>query len=789
MTRDEAIQATQESHPELSRDLGFYAVFTTATGTMVGAGIFILPGVAAEGAGPAAALSFLFAGLIATTGALCVSELASAMPRAGGPYYFVSRAMGPLMGTILGLGAWIALVVKGAFALVGFGEYIRDFVPVPVLSAAVVAGVLLTLINYVGAKASGQFQNLVVLGLIGVLGLFVARGLMSMEPELLTPALPFGWGGVFSTTGVVFISYLGVLKAAAVAEEVRDPGRDIPWGITSSVVVVTLLYVAVMLVTTGVLPIAEIVGMEAPLAEVARIFLGTVGGVLVAVAGLLATASTGNAAVLSSSRYAFAMSRDGLMMRWLNEVHRRFGTPFRAIVVTGGVMILLALVMDVEGLARLGGMFGILGFVMANVTVLVLRGTRPEWYQPTFRVPAFPWVQIAGIVTCLALIPAMGLASALVFAAFVVLAILWYYWRDRVMAAEGRPVEPDHGVRDLLERIRHSKSIEEKKRALGKGPPETRPATVLAELAEGKPNKHLLALASAVARRHGAGVDALVVTEVPYQSPLGSDLPSPPEAWLEKVRARQEAFGVPLRLHLVRARDRARAILSYAGVSTRAILLDWHDVFHPLRIRGSYVDRVLRDSPVRVGVLKYRGHEEYERILVATAGSPYALAEVEMADALAEMTNASLTLMLVLPASASRTRVEQARDYLQGLDEITRARTELRVLQGNDVVQEILDAGRDHDLIVLGASRDLPLWDRFRGHLVGPVADEIAERSEGSVLVTKDPAATRVIRSRLRRWLQRLQVGSAGPPTGEPAESDQEAPSGRRIRPFPRPDR
>lgn len=140
---------------ELNRELGFFAVFATATGTMIGAGIFILPGIAAAGAGPGAALSFLLAGLVTSIAAMSVSELATAMPKAGGDYYFVSRATGPLVGTMVGAGAWLALVLKGSFALVGLGQYVLHFSPVPVLLTAAAGGILLTLVNLVGAKASG----------------------------------------------------------------------------------------------------------------------------------------------------------------------------------------------------------------------------------------------------------------------------------------------------------------------------------------------------------------------------------------------------------------------------------------------------------------------------------------------------------------------------------------------------------------------------------------------------------------------------------------------------------
>lgn len=776
----------REAGPELSRDLGFFAVFSTATGTMVGAGIFILPGVAAEGAGPGAALSFLFAGLITALAALSVCELATAMPKAGGPYYFVSRAMGPLLGTIVGLGAWLALMFKGAFALVGFGQYVLHFSPVPVLLTAVAAGVLLVVVNLVGARASGLLQNLIVIALLAILGVFTVRGLFAVEPAVLRPLLPFGWGGVFSTTGVVFISYLGIVKAAAVAEEVRDPGRNLPLGILVSVVFVTVLYVCTMLIVTGVLPMAEITIATAPLADAGQVFLGAAGGVMVAVSGLLATASTGNAAILSSSRYPFAMARDALMTPWISQISARFRTPVRSIVVSGGIMILLVLALDVEGLAKLGGVLGMIVFSLVNLSVVVLRWTAPEWYRPSFRVPLYPLLPMVGAVAALAPIPQLGTLSHLAGLGLVGIGVVWYYGSVRQAGRAGKSIRPDYGLMDKLQQIRQVQAIQEKRRAreestVGRG----EPITVVAELVAGLPNKHLLVLASALARRFEAPVDVVVVTEVPPQSPLEGPVPPPPRRWVRRIHERMREYGVPLRFHHVLARDRARAILSFARPGARAILLDWHQEFHPIRLRGSYVDQILQRSPVRVGVLKYRGHKRYDRILVATAGGPYATAEVEMADALAAMTGADLTLLMVLPTDASPGREEQAREYLGQLDELTESKTPLVLRRGDDVAEAILAEAEDSDLIVLGATRR-PRLGRFLGrHLVGPIADEIGERADGSVLVTRDPGAQRRMSTGVGRWLRDLRRRIQGRPPAGPGtrpESDVEV----KVLTFPR---
>jgi amino acid transporter/nucleotide-binding universal stress UspA family protein len=776
---------------ELSRDLGFFAVFTTATGTMIGAGIFVLPGVAAAGAGPGAAISFLLAGLITGVAAMSVSELATAMPKAGGDYYFVSRATGPLVGAMVGMGAWLALVLKGSFALVGLGQYVFHFSPVPILVTAGVGGGFLTLVNVLGAKASGTLQNLIVVALLVIMVVFAVVGLTAVDTGILAPALPFGWSGVFATTGVVFISYLGVMKAAAISEEVRNPSRNIPLGILSSVIVVTVLYVLTMVIVTGVLPLPAIEAASAPLADAGGIFLGAAGAMVLAMAGILATLSTGNAALLSSSRYPFAMARDGLMTAWISRIHRRFRTPSRSIFVTGGIMVTLALLLDVEGLAKLGGAFGLLVFSVVNVSVVILRRANPPWYRPTFKVPLYPVLPLAGAAAALAPLPGLGTLSHVSAAVLVLIASAWYVWRRNQLSRVGLALQPEFGLGDRLQQLQQVQSLEEKRLALDqeveKEPAVDEPPRVVVEVTEDSPNKHLLALAAAFGRRYRSQVDAVAITEVPYQSPLESDLPPPSPDWTRKLHARMEEQGVEVRLHRVLARERARAILGFVDARTRVVLLDWKRDFKLHNLLGSYVDRVVRKSPARVAILKYRGNRKYERILVATAGSPYATAEVELADAVATFTGASLTFMMVLPPGASEARRIQAREYLETLDSLTDNDAELLLRRGEDVPGEILAAARNHDLIVLGSTREVSLRTMFGRHVVGRVADEIAERADGSVLITRDPGVSRRLSNRLVAWLSMWYYRLGGEPPTLPPPAEGEEPEERKVlEPFPR---
>ncbi|TVP76081.1 MAG: hypothetical protein EA352_06600 [Gemmatimonadales bacterium] len=444
-------------------------------------------------------------------------------------------------------------------------------------------------------------------------------------------------------------------------------------------------------------------------------------------------------------------------------------------------MTSLALLLDVEGLAKLGGAFGLIVFGLVNVSVLILRRASPEWYQPSFKVPFYPVLPALGALAVLLILPGMGWLSHVSAVGLALGATAWYLWRRRSVEAGGERIQPEYGLGDRLQELQQVQSLEDKRAALeGAGAPavpvsasvdsaELAGARVVVELDDNQPYKQLLVLAASFGGRYQAPVDAIMVTEVPPQRPLQTQFSAPSVQWRRKMEERMEEHGVPLRFHHILARDRARAILSRTTSDTRILLLDWHREFRLGNLLGSYVDAILRKSPSRVAVLKYRGHKKYERILVATAGSPYATAEVELADAVASFTGASLTFMMVLPPDASEAREEQARAYLERLDELTENDAHLVLERDEDVARAIVRVGERHDLIVLGSSREVSLRTLFGRHVVGRIADEVAERATGSVLITKDPAVTRRVS---RRLLDRLGLGRRKSRDGDITSAD-----------------
>jgi len=417
----------------LKKELGFIDVFCIATGAMISSGLFVLPSLAYAKAGPGVILSYILAGALVLPTMLSKAELTTAMPKAGGDYFFLTRSMGSAVGTIGGMSSWFSLSFKSAFALIGIGAYISLITDSPINIIALCCCVFFIIVNLIGIKPAGRFQVIFVLGLLGILFFYILRGLPYIKAERLSPLMPFGFSSVLSTAGFVFISYGGLTKVASIAEEIKKPGRNIPLGMIFSLVIVGALYASVVLVTIGVLDYEELTRSLTPISDGANAFMGTFGGFLLAAAALLAFVSTANAGIMAASRYPIAMSRDGVLPGVLGKVNR-WGIPYVSVLLTGGFMILVILLLKLEILVEVASTLLILLYIFANLAVIIMRESKIQNYQPKFRSPLYPWVQILGMIGGGFLIFEMGSLPLLITGVFLIGGFTWYllYVRFRV---------------------------------------------------------------------------------------------------------------------------------------------------------------------------------------------------------------------------------------------------------------------------------------------------------------------------------------------------------------------
>jgi amino acid transporter/mannitol/fructose-specific phosphotransferase system IIA component (Ntr-type) len=419
---------------KLKRDLGLLDVFCIASGAMISSGLFILPGIASAKVGPALFLSYLIATILALPAMFSMAELVTAMPKAGGDYFFISRSMGSAIGTIGGLASWFSLSLKSAFALIGMGAYVKLITNIPIELIAVFLCILFVAINIGGVKQAGRFQVGLVLALFIILFFYITKGFSAIHISRYTPFTPFGASKILTGAGFVFISYGGLTKIASVAEEVRKPGKNIPLGMILALVLVGLLYGLVVFVTTGVIDADKLHYSLIPISRGANEFMGSPGVVLMSIAALLAFISTANAGILSASRYPMALSRDNLLPKFFKKINNRFKTPHLSIIITGAFMIVAILFLELEVLVRTASLLLILMYILVNLALIIMRESKILNYQPKFKAPLYPWLQVLGIIGGVFLILEMGFIPFLITILFVVGGYGWYliYGRLRI---------------------------------------------------------------------------------------------------------------------------------------------------------------------------------------------------------------------------------------------------------------------------------------------------------------------------------------------------------------------
>ena len=421
----------------LKRELGLFEVFCIASGAMISSGLFVLPGLAYAKTGASVIISYLIASLLIVPTLLSKAELATAMPKAGGDYFFIDRSMGPAVGTIGGFASWFSLASKTAFALIGIGAFAQLFNPgltdINMKLIAVAFCIIFTVINLFGVKHAGKTQVILVTGLVSILIFYIIVGFYYIEPSRFQPFTTHGIGSIFATAGFVFISFMGLTKVCSVAEEVCKPKRNIPLGIFLAWGVVSALYVLVVYVTVGLLEHTTLTNSLMPISKGAEVFSGEIGLIILGVAAVLAFVTTANAGLLSSSRYPMALSKDQLLPGFFSKISKK-GTPIISILFTSGFMIAIILFLDLEGLVKTASTLVLLLFIFVNLSLIMMRESKLRYYRPSFRSPFYPWVQIAGIIGYSLLIIEMGVIPLVFVGCFILAGFLWYWLfaRDKI---------------------------------------------------------------------------------------------------------------------------------------------------------------------------------------------------------------------------------------------------------------------------------------------------------------------------------------------------------------------
>lgn len=415
-----------------SKDIGLLELFSFAAGSMISSGLFILPAIAYREAGPAAVLAYILAGVLMLPSLYSKTELATAMPKAGGTYFYVERILGTPTGIIAGFANWFSISAKSAFSLVAIGTFSKLLFPDLSITdtklIAIAFCILFTLINLSSVKSSSKFQVWLISLVLAALGIYILLGYRVVDFKSYSPFFQKDYVSILEATGLVFISYGGLTKITSIAEEVKNAGKVLPKAMFMAFFIVTTVYVLVVGITIGILPNSVLSDAKnfTPITDAAGVFLGNAGMVVMSIAAVIAFTTNANAGILAASHDPMAMSRDGLMPEIFSKLGEKSHTPKYSILFTSLFMITIISFLSLEVLVKVASTFMILLFIMVNISLIVVRYSKMRNYRPSYRSPFFPWMQIFGIMFYSILIAKMGPIPLLITIVFIIFAYLWY---------------------------------------------------------------------------------------------------------------------------------------------------------------------------------------------------------------------------------------------------------------------------------------------------------------------------------------------------------------------------
>jgi amino acid transporter/nucleotide-binding universal stress UspA family protein len=740
----------QETEVTFARDLGLFDATMIGIGAMIGAGIFVLTGIAAGEAGPAALCSFALNGLVTLLTAFAYAELASVYPKSGGGYSFIAKAFPGPAGFASGWMLWFCYIIACALYALGFGSYFWEFIqrffpPIanlvfnlagpkaPALMMTTLVTVIFILVNMRGTAVTGNVENIITMSKIIILGIFIAYGLKRIfqipteAAASFTPFLPNGAGGVVIAMGLTFIAFEGYDLIATVAEEIKAPEKTIPRATLISLSVTVFIYLMILLVCIGAIQPGsgkswQFLGQyqETAIAKAAENFMPFFGIVLIILGGLLSTVSALNATILASSRVAFSMGRDKMLPASLSTIHTRRRTPHIAIAVTGAIVIVMALLFPIHVIGSAASIMFLLTFTLVNLSLIALRRKFPE-LKGGFRVPLYPATPIAAIVLNMFLAVyqfKFDPRAWYIAIAWIITGLFIYFIHFEKVTAPDMP--------QVLE-VQQSKSTK------------TYPYRILVPLYNPDNVVPLMTLAIPIAKAHEGEIIVLGVIDVPINLPAyeGMRFVHHKTPLLRKAVEYGIGQGVETRSAIRIAHQVWDGIL-YTAKAEKAdlVLMGWKGFTTTRdRIMGEVTDKVVRYAPCDLIIVKLMGDRPIRRILITTAGGPHATLAAEYVGIYRDAEGYEVTCCYVVEPNADEDDREKARQWIQKTIHLTNleGKADVRLLEGKKVATTLIRAAEDYDLIALGASRE----GMFSNVLFGEIPEKVARYSHTPVMIVQ----------------------------------------------------
>ncbi|MCB0633658.1 MAG: universal stress protein [Saprospiraceae bacterium] len=732
---------------KLERSLSLPYVIAIAIGGMLGSGIFVLPGIAVAKTGPSVWLAYLLAGLCILPAVLSKSELATAMPTSGGTYVYIERTFGPLLGTISGLGLWLSLLLKSSFALVGLGAYLLVIADFPLKTVALISLGLILMLNIFGIKKVGKVQLVVVsLSVTGLLVLLIF-GIINIEPANLEPAFTHGQKGLISAIAFVYISFAGVTKVAAIAEEIKDPNRNLPLAMVLSLVLITAIYSLVTFSLVGNIPVDQLTsgangGPDIhPIYTFAHSMGGKIAGYAAAVIGVITLISMANSGVLAASRFPFAMGRDKLLPGLMTRIHQKHLTPVVTIFLTCSMMALVIIFLDVEKIAKLASAFKVTMFIIVNACVIVLRETAVQWYQPSYRAPLYPYIQIFGIISGFVLLAFLGAFSLVVVLLISVLGLLIYWLYGRKWSNRSGVLQR-YGHRPALLSLDKNKKAEPAHQApsnwiTGNAQTDltkalTGNAQVVVPLFGKERSPEMLTEMGAALSEHNK-LQVIHITEVPDQTMLDALLED--KTTMQSLNRRIGAMAADKKIEVgfdgVVTHDMATTLQEITNQTLcRWMVMGWNGRERNGILIHNPIGWLLGHLNCNFALFKDQGIRYIRRILVCLRpgrNNPHFL---EAAGQIARFYDAELLLCRIVPSNFSDAEIDSLRHLSKMLLTDCGVTGDVLILKNDDPLEAIAKESARHDLMLIGTAAE----QNFKHLLVGTGRDKFTESAACSVL-------------------------------------------------------
>ena len=723
---------------KLSRTLTLPAIIAISIAGMLG-GIFVLPGIAAAKTGSSVWLAFLLAAICILPAVLSKSELATAMPTTGGAYVYIERALGPLMGTISGIGLWISLLLKSSFALVGLSAYLLVIINIPIIFVKYISLIFLTLImllNIFGVKKVGKVQLIIVsLSMISLILLLII-GIPSINKQLLSPFIANGHMGLASTIAFVFVAYAGVTKIAAIAGEVKNPSKNIPKAMIFSLLLISTIYITISYVLVGNVPIDQLGTDIKPLYTLALVIGGEWLGYAIAIIGVITLISLANSGVLASSRFPFAMAIDKLLPDNLARVHQKHLTPVNTILITSMLMAIVIIFLDVEKIAKLASAFKVSMFILVNLCVIILRETAVQWYKPSYKSPFYPYMQIFGIISGLILLFYLGMMPLIAILVISIIGILIYYTYGIKASRTGVLKRYGHMPASYLlfgkkRNYTHLKELEDKERKELVHINIDHDAGVIVPLLGNEVSPEtLIELGASLNSKEK--IQTLNITEVPDQTSLDAFREKRPKTKsLERmVKTLSNRLNLTINFESIATHKLSNTMQALSEVTNiNWLILGWNGRAYNGIFFNNPIGWIVSNINSNFALFKCNGVMRFNNVLLAIRPNSRDSAKlIETTNKLCNYYNAEFTLLHVVPTNMTSDEVnyikQKANDLLKGTKGV------LMLVPSENPIDTVSDLTAENDLLVIGTPRK----DTWSTMLFGTGKDKFAVNSACSVL-------------------------------------------------------